>query len=154
MIGKRNHHGLLLDQSRKVLVKNHSLDHRVPFTCCTITSREKESRGGKLDEISDGGIGHDDLLLGKATLNSLLQQFRDGTVSVNSNHAHLYILIATHVQQRIEKCLLGLLAKRGEMVQNEKERNIADLSFLQDDFKELHVFKLCIFKSLVYTSLH
>ena len=135
-------------------MKNHSLDHRVPFTCCTITSREKESGGGKLDEISDGGIGNDDLFLGEAALNSLLQQFRDGTVSVNSNHTHLYILVATHVQQCIEKCLLGFLAKGGEMVQNEKEGNIADLSLLQDDFKKLHVFKLCIFKALVYTSLN
>lgn len=64
-------------------------------------------------------------------LNALLQLLSDAAVAIDAHDAHLHVLVAAHVQQRVQQRLLGLVAEGGEVVQHEQKRDITDLRLLQ-----------------------
>lgn len=92
-------------------------------------------------------------------LDSLFETFGDGAVAINADNTELNVFAAAQVQQGVEQSLLGLVAERREMVQNNQQRNAANLGFLQNlevnhniclhDLKKLHVFELSVFESLI-----
>ena len=64
-------------------------------------------------------------------LDALLQLLREAAIAINAQNAHLDVLVATHIEKRVQQRLLGLVAEGGEVVQHEQKRDVADLRFLQ-----------------------
>ena len=153
MIGKRNERRLGCDEGRKLLLLKHLLDGGVPLSTGCVVGKS-ECHRHKQNDLGNRWIGDDDLLLLKPTLHALLQTLRQCAITIDSDHTHLHAFVAAHIEERVEKRLLRLVAEGGEVVQNEKKRNVADLCFLQHDLQKLHVLKLRVFESFVYVTCY
>ena len=167
---ERKNSGLLLDQLIKRLVQHDLLHCRVPLKRFALSAREEKGRCSELGHIGRRRVVHYNLPLRKPGVNSetiqkipaldsLFEAFGYGAVAINADNTELNVFAAAQVQQGVEQSLLGLVAERREMVQNNQQRNAANLGFLQNlevnhniclhDLKKLHVFELSVFESLI-----
>lgn len=68
----------------------------------------------------------------RPALDSLFESLGNGAIAVDSDDAKLDVFTSTQIEQGVEERLFGLVAERGEMVQNNEQRHAANLGLLKN----------------------